>query len=66
MKIRQARDPRFDRLYTYIDLDRYPIHEPGSDAGQALIAQARQMMAGETLCLLEGFLRAGAVSALAA
>jgi hypothetical protein len=66
MKNRPARDPRFDRLNTYIDLDRYPIHEPGSGAGQALIAQARQMMARDTLCLMEGFLREDAVFALAA
>ena len=66
MKNRQARDPRFDRLNTYIDLDRYPLHEPDSSAGKALITQAQQMMARDTLCLLDGFLREAAVSALSA
>ncbi|HUV21206.1 MAG TPA: hypothetical protein VMZ32_05420 [Gammaproteobacteria bacterium] len=66
MKNRQARDPRFYRLNTYIDLDRYPLHEPDSSAGKALITQAQQMMARDTLCLLDGFLREAAVSALSA
>ena len=66
MENRQASEPRLDRLNTYIDLDRYPIHELDSSAGQALVAQAQQMMESDTLCLLEGFLRETAVSALSA
>lgn len=66
MKNRQNREFHLHRLNTYIDLDRYPIHEPDSSAGQALIAQAQQMMASDTLCLLEGFLRETAVAALSA
>jgi len=31
-----------ERLNPYINLDRYPIHEPDSRAGQALIAQAKR------------------------
>ena len=54
------------RLNDYIDLDRYPIHDLDSNAGQALIAQAHEMMDGDTLCLLEGFLRESAVSELSA
>jgi hypothetical protein len=63
---REACEPLLDRLNTYINLDRYPIHEPDSGAGQALIAQAQQMMESDTLCLLEGFLRETAVAALSA
>ena len=53
-----------DAINKYIDLNRYPIHDLDCGAGQALIARARQMMQSETLCLLEGFLREGAVSAI--
>ena len=56
---------RFERLNKYVNLERYPIHEPDGIAGRALIAQARQMMERDTLCLLEGFLRADAVTVLA-
>lgn len=49
MKNQQACEPHLDRLNTYIDLDCYPVHEPDSSAGQALIAQAQQMMASDTL-----------------
>jgi hypothetical protein len=66
MKNQQACEPHLDRLNTYIDLDLYPVHEPDSSAGQALIAQAQQMMASDTLCLLGGFLRETAVATLSA
>ena len=66
MTNQQACEPHLDRLNTYIDLDRYPVHEPESSTGQALIAQAHQMMASNTQCLLEDFLREAAVAALSA
>jgi len=53
-----------ERLSDYVDLDRYPIHELDGDTGQALIAQALEMMDSDTICLLDGFLREPAVSAL--
>lgn len=34
-----------ERLNLYINLERYPIHEPDSRAGQALIAQAHETRA---------------------
>ena len=52
------------RLNHFIDLDRYPIHELDSRAGQDLIERAQEMMRTETLCLLEGFLRDTALSQL--
>ena len=55
-----------ERLDAYIDLDRYPIHELDSQAGKALIAEAREMMQRDTLCLLDGFLRDSAVAELCA
>lgn len=57
---------RNQRLDAYIDLDRYPIHDPGSKAGKALVADAQDMIERDTLCLLEGFLRESAVSELSA
>jgi hypothetical protein len=55
-----------ERLDTYINLDRYPIHDLDSKAGRDLIADAQEMMERDTLCLLEGFLRDAAVSDLSA
>lgn len=56
--------PRLERLDSYIDLDRYPIHDLDSPAAKALIARAQEMMQQDTLCLLDGFLRASAVAEL--
>lgn len=64
MRNRKANLTSVDSLDKYIDLDRYPIHDLDSSAGQTLIARARQMMQSDTLCLLEGFLREAAVSAI--
>ena len=50
-----------DRLNNFIDLDRFPIHELNSQAGSTLIEQGHDMMAQDTLCLFEGFLRPQAV-----
>ena len=51
-----------DRLNRYIDLDRYPIHEPDSQAAGDVIESGHAMMARDTLCLFENFLRPGAVA----
>lgn len=50
------------RLNRYIDLDRYSIREPDSRAARDVIAQGHEMMARDTLCLFEGFLRPAAVA----
>jgi len=55
-----------ERLHHYIDLERYPIHELDSRAGRALVRRAREMMARDTLCVFDGFLREAALSQLAA
>lgn len=55
--------PELDR---FVDLDRYPIHDLDSEAGRELIADARAMMARDTLVVFPGFLRPPAVRALAA
>ena len=55
-----------ERLDHYIDLDRYPIHELDSGAGRTLIRRAHEMMARDTLCVFEGFLREAALRQLSA
>ncbi|MGI9319382.1 MAG: hypothetical protein ACR2QW_18790 [bacterium] len=52
------------RLNYFVDLDRYPIHDLDSEAGQAMVSRFQKMMARDTLCLMEGFLRAPAVTLL--
>lgn len=52
---------RKQRLNYYVDLDRYPIHDLDGKEGKALIKQGREMMNRDTLCLIQGFLRAPAV-----
>ncbi len=64
MTNRKSATSRSERLNDFVDLDRYPIHELDGSAGQALIAQAHEMMDSDTLCLLEGFLRESAISTL--
>ncbi|NNC99497.1 MAG: hypothetical protein HKN85_04895 [Gammaproteobacteria bacterium] len=52
------------RLNEFINLERYPIHDLGSPAGVELIDRGRRMMAANTLCLFEDFLRADTVALL--
>ncbi|MDH3466969.1 MAG: hypothetical protein OES26_13875 [Gammaproteobacteria bacterium] len=65
MSNRDANNNNYECLAFYIDLDRYPIHDVDSRAGQALIVKSHEMMARDTLSMLEGFLRGPAVFALA-
>lgn len=41
----------------FVDLDRYPIHRPGSDQLDGIVEHCRDAMRGRGACLLEGFLR---------
>ena len=66
MANQHTENPQIERLNAYVDLDRYPIHDLDSNAGQALVAEAQAMMQRDTLCLLEGFLRESAVAELSA
>ncbi len=45
-----------------IDLDRYPIDQPGTAAFDALVAQCQAALDGEGLFNLPGFMRADAIS----
>ncbi|MDH3694552.1 MAG: hypothetical protein OER96_08295 [Gammaproteobacteria bacterium] len=54
------------RLNFYVDLNRYPIQDIDSRAGQTLIARCHEMMERDTLCLLEGFLHDEAIAELSA
>jgi len=53
-----------DRLNSYIDLDKYPIHEPASQAAIDVVKRGHDMMRTDTLCLFEDFLRPKAVTSL--
>ena len=54
----------FDRLDFYVNLERYPIHDLDGGAAKKLVRRAHEMMARDTLCLFEGFLRNSAVKKL--
>lgn len=45
-----------------VDLDRYPIHELGSDAGRAFVRGCRAELAERGVCSLPGFVRPAAVA----
>ena len=45
-----------------VDLGTYPIHDPGSEHGQALIARCRQELTETGVCNLPGFVRPEAVA----
>lgn len=45
-----------------VDLDRYPIHDLGSAAGQALLADCRGQLAEKGVCSLPGFVQPDAVA----
>ena len=48
-----------------LDLDRYPIADLDTPAGQALLARSREALARENLLLLPGFIRPAATARLA-
>lgn len=45
-----------------VDLGTYPIHDPGSEHGRALIARCRQELTETGVCNLPGFIRPEAVA----
>jgi hypothetical protein len=49
-------------MHDIIDLDRYPIHQPGSDAFDALVATCRADLVRDGMINLEGFLNPAALS----
>ncbi len=52
-------------LSEIVDLDRYPLTEPGSDAYHQLLEAGREKLESEALFALRGFLRPGAVATMA-
>ncbi len=51
-------------LGAVVDVQRYPVMDLEGPRGRALIAQCRRALAAQAICLLPGFLRDDAVSAL--
>lgn len=54
-------DPEVGDLSDVVDLDRYPINEPGSVAWHELIARAHRRLDDDGCLVLDGFLRAAAL-----
>jgi hypothetical protein len=54
-----------DALAEFADLDRYPVHEPETAAGRALLGACRAGLAAQGAANLPAFLRPDAVAALA-
>ena len=49
-----------------VDLDRYPLHSPDSQRCQELLRNGRECLREESLFVLPGFIRAGAIARMAA
>ena len=56
----------FEALADIVDLDRYPLHEAGSPAVEALLARGWEALARDALFTIEGFVRPQATEAMAA
>jgi hypothetical protein len=52
--------------YEFIDLDRYPLNDLDSEAGQQLITDTRVSLEATGACSLPGFVRASVISEMAA
>ena len=48
-------------LSDLVDLDRYPVDRPDSEDYSSLIGRARQELADDGICVLEGFVRPDAI-----
>lgn len=48
-------------MSSIIDLQRYPLHQPGSDAWNALVSDSRAQLQQHGMFSLEGFIRSDAV-----
>ncbi len=60
--LEQLANPEAGDLSDVIDLDRYPIHEPGSVAGNLLIERAHRQLSADGCLVLDGFLRPAALA----
>lgn len=59
--LEQLANPEAGDLSDVIDLDRYPIDEPGSTAWDALLDRAHRQLADDGCLVLDGFLRHAAL-----
>lgn len=62
----QLADPEVGPLEGLIDLDRYPLDQPGSPAWKELVRDVQRQLADEGSACLAGFLTSGALSDAAA
>lgn len=59
--LEQLANPEAGDLSDVVDLDRYPIHQPGASAWQLMIDDARQHIASDGCLVLANFLRPAAL-----
>ena len=64
--LEQFANPEAGDLADVIDLDRYPIHEPGSHAAKLMIDDARQHITDDGCLVLPSFLQPAALKLAAA
>jgi hypothetical protein len=60
--LEQLANPEAGDLADIVDLDRYPIHEPGSVVSQLMIDDARQLVTSDGCLVLPNFLRPAALA----
>ena len=63
--LRPMADPEQGRIDDVVDVDRYPLTEPGSNRWRDLVADVRQSLDRDGAVTLQQFLRPEAVSAIA-
>lgn len=63
--LEQLADPEAGELSDVIDLDVYPLHQPGSDAWHAMIDEIRQLLTSDGCVVLPNFLRPAALEVAA-
>ncbi len=59
--LQQLANPEAGDLSDVVDLDRYPIHEPGSAAWRQMIDEARRHLSDDGCLVLPDFLRPAAL-----
>lgn len=65
MTRQSALSGRCDDILDLVDLERYPIHDLDSQAGQVFLHQCQEHMVKHGWCSLDGFIRPEAIAALA-
>lgn len=54
----------YNAVTDLIDLDRYPLHDLSSEAGQTLVANSQRQFTETGACILPGFVKPEAIATL--